>query len=527
MNVHGQKIWIVGAARSGIAAARLLKNHGADLFVTDANSIESEQKTILQELKIPYEEGGHSTDRLLKEAQLVVLSPSIPLDKPLPLAVREAGIPLVSEIEVSSWFFPKGAVVVGITGTNGKSTTTHYTAQLFNAAGRNAVACGNIGRPLADALLDSAGYDAFIVELSSYQLETTLSLRPQASVLLNLQNDHLARYGSMEEYLKAKWRLVLLTQENGIAVVDEAVLKRALSAGLPMPSCSLAVLKSEPQSGTDPKLSSGAATALKIPSCPPELYRALPQSSYGKLTDLPLIRTLEPSGLSFIELSTGSAGAESVSFLHRSVDVRSSETELSIAKSCLDGFHNQLNIAAASAAAAHLGIDEKVILKQWNAQTSAYQHLPHRLEDICKGALLQSSDGQTKRIRAINDSKATNVESTIVAVKSFSCSIRLLLGGEPKGDLYSELIPFIGKNICRIYPFGKAAPLICSQLAGENRFLASPSPTMTDAAQKALEDSQDGDIILLSPACASFDEFRNFEHRGDVFRQWVTGRVIS
>jgi UDP-N-acetylmuramoylalanine--D-glutamate ligase len=143
------------------------------------------------------------------------------------------------------------------------------------------------------------------------------------------------------------------------------------------------------------------------------------------------------------------------------------------------------------------------------------------LEDITRGHQLVSASGQKKSVRAINDSKATNVESTLVAVQSFSHSIRLLLGGEPKGDFYGELLPYVGKNICKIYPFGRAATLICQQLSGIGDRLAAPSAKMLDAAQLALEESEQNDILLLSPACASFDEFKNFEHRGDSFRHWV------
>jgi UDP-N-acetylmuramoylalanine--D-glutamate ligase len=162
-----------------------------------------------------------------------------------------------------------------------------------------------------------------------------------------------------------------------------------------------------------------------------------------------------------------------------------------------------------------------IIRAQWNSATTVYKHLSHRLEDVSRGRLLVSAGGNKKSLRAINDSKATNVESTLVAVQSFSHSIRLLLGGEPKGDFYGELLPYVGKNICKIYPFGRAAPLICQQLSGIGDRLAPPSAKMLDAARLALEESEQDDVLLLSPACASFDEFKNFEHRGDAFRHWI------
>jgi UDP-N-acetylmuramoylalanine--D-glutamate ligase len=525
MNVHGKKIWVVGAARSGIAAARLLKYHGADIFVTDSNKIDAAQKKILEDLQIPFEENGHSIDRMLKDAELVVLSPSIPLDRSLPFAVKRAGIPIAGEIEVASWFLPKDSIVVGITGTNGKSTTTHYASQLFNRGGRKAVACGNIGLPLADTLLAPSGFDAFIVELSSYQLETTQNLRPDVSIFLNLQNDHLARYGTMEEYLKAKWRLVMMTKSDGLTVIEENVLRRAVAAGLPLPDCRIVALCAESSLQLQTEATS-AAHVSTAPQCPSMLLRTLPRPAYGQLKLIPLQCLLPEADISALQITsgTGTAHPEQVHLFLGSLQSGVLEEKFTIKNPVLEGYHNQLNIAAAGIAARHAGITLKNVCEQWEAATSLYVHLPHRLEEVCKGAVLRNSRGDLKKIRAINDSKATNVESTVVAVKSFSKQVRLLLGGEPKGDLYSDLIPFLGSQICRIYPFGKAAPLICAQLSKAESYLAEPSVKMTDAAAKAFDDASDGDIVLLSPACASFDEFMNFEHRGDVFRSWVTER---
>ncbi|MEN9808729.1 MAG: hypothetical protein RLZZ488_296 [Pseudomonadota bacterium] len=521
MDVRGLHIWIVGAARSGIAAARLLHERGARLFVTDLGKIGDEEKKILTDLKIPFEEGQHTIERLLKEAQLVVLSPSIPLDKPLPMAVRQSGIPLVSEIEVASWFIPPSAIVIGITGTNGKSTTTHYAAQLFALGQRNSVACGNYGRPLADALMDPARYNAFVTELSSYQLETTYSLQPDVSIFLNLQNDHQARYGSLDEYLKAKWRLVALTRSTGLVVIDESVLRRAIAIGLPLPESRITVIRGlrdarvpltplneHPANQTLRKAQSRSRAHLPIPT-------------YGLTATLPMEAQIDPDKLSYVWIEKSSTDERAVTLVVQDSQRGSANLTLEIKDPCLPGVHNQINIAAASLAAMHDGMHANIIRAQWNSATTVYKHLSHRLEDVSRGRLLVSAGGNKKSLRAINDSKATNVESTLVAVQSFSHSIRLLLGGEPKGDFYGELLPYVGKNICKIYPFGRAAPLICQQLSGIGDRLAPPSAKMLDAARLALEESEQDDVLLLSPACASFDEFKNFEHRGDAFRHWI------
>jgi UDP-N-acetylmuramoylalanine--D-glutamate ligase len=527
MNIAGKKIWIIGAARSGLAAARLLHRHGANLFVTDSNQIEASTKEALTELKIPFEEGGHSIGKLLKEAQMVVLSPSVPLDKPLPKAVRQAGIPLVSEIEVASWYLPESAFVVGITGTNGKSTTTHYASQLFALGQRNSVACGNYGRAFSDALIDPAKFNAFVVELSSYQLETTLSFRPNVSILLNLQNDHQARYGTMEEYLKSKWRLVLLTRPDGLAIVDEAVLRKAIEIGLAMPECRIMVS----YGFLDAAASSSVMDSLKRAEQKHNLWnfcteRTLPVPSYGGLSSL-AFEMLSDSQFTHVWLSKLGTDEDSfrVNFAGRGPQENSLTLEIS--KPVLPGDHNQLNILAASLPAIHDGLHPNIVRAQWNQKSSVYQHLAHRLEEIGKGQSFRTSASKEISVRMINDSKATNVESTIVAIRSFKHGLRLLIGGEPKGDFYGEIIPYVGKNITKIYPFGKAAPLICQQLSGVADYVALPSDQMIRAAQSALDDARDGEIILLSPACASFDEFKNFEHRGDSFRHWAMQQMVN
>lgn len=527
MNIAGKKIWIIGAARSGLAAARLLHRHGASLFVTDSNQIDAATKDALLELKIPFEEGGHTIDRLLNEAQMVVLSPSIPLDNPLPNAVRQAGIPLVSEIEVASWYLPESAFVVGITGTNGKSTTTHYTSQLFALGQRNSVACGNYGRAFSDALIDPAKFDAFVVELSSYQLETTLSFRPNVSVFLNLQNDHQARYGTMEEYLKSKWRLVLLTRLDGLAVVDEAVLRKAIEMGLAMPECRIIVS----YGFLDDAASSRVMDSLKRAEQKHNLWnfcteRTLPVPSYGGLRRLAL-EILSDAQFTHAWLSKLGTGEDSFTVNLRGRGAPENSLAIEISKPVLPGEHNQLNILAASLPAILDGLHPNIVRAQWNQKSSVYQHLAHRLEEIGKGLNFRTSASKEISVRMMNDSKATNVQSTIVAIRSFKQGLRLLLGGEPKGDFYGEILPYIGKNITKVYPFGNAAPLICQQLFGVADYVALPSEKMVQAAQSALDDSSDGEIILLSPACASFDEFKNFEHRGDSFRHWAMQQIVN
>ncbi|NBW82702.1 hypothetical protein EBR21_13200, partial [bacterium] len=252
-----------------------------------------------------------------------------------------------------------------------------------------------------------------------------------------------------------------------------------------------------------------------------DVLTKLPIQTYGALANLDFDTLADSADIVHIWMER-LAGKSTGHKLHiASVDPKGTNIEIEVQQPCLSGDHNQFNIAAASVAALLDGMHPNIIRAQWNNNTTAYEHLSHRLEDVNLHFPLIDSKGVQKNVRAINDSKATNVESTLVAVKSFSHSIRLLLGGEPKGDYYGQLAPFLGKNICRVYPFGKAAPLIRQHLSGFEQFVAPSSPKLADAAQLALDESTDGDIVLLSPACASFDEFKNFEHRGDAFRHWV------
>lgn len=500
------KFFIAGAGKSGIICAQILKKYGAQVFVSEGSSLTKEAELELIKNQIEFEENGHSIPRL-KECNVFLLSPGIPLSSPLVLSAKSNHIPVISEIELASWLLKKQDLCIGITGTNGKSTTTHYLAHLLKSAGFNARACGNIGIPFAQEVTKKSSkphknVNVYAVELSSYQLESTYSFHPDCSLILNLQNDHLTRYETMLEYLKAKWRLALLTKESGLVILHESVLKLAIEHGLSLPKCKIIIVgENENQNSIRPskRLSQASEFILdKIWST-----RGLPQPNYKNLKEIYLSSALFQLNLSYAafkhDLERNS--------IHASFLDKKGWTHWNIHTSCLPGKHNAENLFYAGIVARHFGVPEKIILKQWEQKTSQYTPLAHRLETICRNP-----------IAIINDSKATNVESTLVALNSFSGSIRLLIGGEPKGDSYAPIQKLLGNKILKIYPFGKAGPLIFSEIKGS---VANPFPNMLAAAKQAFLESQSGDIILLSPACSSFDEFKNFEHRGEVFRQWA------
>jgi UDP-N-acetylmuramoylalanine--D-glutamate ligase len=532
--------WIAGGARSGVAAALLLASRGEKVFVSEAGTLSAQSKEFLVKSGIPFEENGHSREAFLRNACALILSPAILLSKPLALWARQFHVPILSEIEVASWYLPESAKVVAITGTNGKSTTTAYTSQLLERGGFRSVACGNIGLPFAEAVTKS--YNAFVIELSSYQLETTATLKPDVAVLLNLQNDHLQRYESLDEYLKAKWRLLQLVKKEGHILVDETVLEMGLQSGLTLPEANIVVLKTLQDSflkcPKEHQESYNNANPETVEKSPDEILEmnsfvleklhafrsALPSLTIPLYHELRSLKASQAGGLAFesFEIIRNSGGSLKIgtNYFEKSWD-------FCVQNPILPGQHNAANLLAASLAARRLGVPWETILLQWESGTSQYRHLPHRLE-LCvpKGQTVTTNQAALRILSDIeiyNDSKATNVESTLVALKSFASGVRLLIGGEPKGESFLPLVPFFNKPVLRFYPFGKAGPLLEKDLESlkSQDGIAPAQKSMQEACQLALSELKSGEILLLSPACASFDEFQNFEHRGDIFREWA------
>lgn len=500
-----QTVWIAGAGRSGLGVAKLLKQSGVHVFVSDSGPINNETKHALSELGIGFEEGGHNTEAFLKKARALVVSPGIPQDKGLALEAWKHAIPLLSEIEVCSWFSKQHSKIIGITGTNGKSTVTNYLAHLSHAAGFDGVACGNIGLPFSEVV--TKPYAFYALELSSYQLETTYDLKLDAALILNIQNDHLARYKTLPEYLKAKWRILDFVKPGATAVIGVDVLTLATETGLFFRRDINFIVIDEHH-------------RTHAPISKPLVRNVQPMMRYGELAQVPIENIARLSNMTFVQPMVSESGAIRARF-----ELGSKPFDINVTESCLPGLHNVANLSAATAAALSVGIPSETVTREWNKSSSSYQQLAHRLEQIGNDTTkFRDLNGTIKLVRMFNDSKATNVESTLVAVKSFKTPVRILLGGEPKGDSYTPFASFIGKPLSAIYPFGKAGAKIFEELKHVPG-ICQPLTSMQAAAEQALTDSSDGDTILLSPACASFDEFKNFEHRGEVFKAWSLGRV--
>ena len=409
-----RKILVLGLARSGEAAALALARRGVEVLGVDLR--EDRDAGRLREAGVEVVLGADDPE-FLDGVDLLVKSPGVPPAAPIAAAARERGMTIWSEVELG--FRLLGNPILGVTGTNGKTTTCELLGAIFRAAGKDVAVAGNVGRPLSG--LDGAlGEEAWIVcELSSFQLEDIDVFHPRIAVLLNLAPDHLDRHASLDEYRAAKLR-IFENQEAG----DVAVVPRGFG---PIP---------------------GHAGRIE----------------FGLDDVLP-------------------------------------------AEPAIPGEHNRENAAAATAAARAAGISDDAIA----AGVTEFEGVPHRLE------LVREVNG----VRFVNDSKATNPEAAERALSAYPPGIRLILGGSRKGIPFSRLAKRArAAGVAQAYLIGDSADEIAEALAAEGvRFTYSRE--LPEAVRDAYRDAEPGEVVLLSPACASYDQFRDFEERGERFRDFV------
>jgi UDP-N-acetylmuramoylalanine--D-glutamate ligase len=448
--IRGKKVTVVGAARSGIGAARLLSATGASVFVSDVSPA-GKLTGNLMELKksgIPFEAGGH-TDRVY-DADLIVVSPGVPSDSEIIREARLRGIRIVSEVEMASWFC--AAKIAAVTGTNGKTTTVTLLGRLLADANVQSVTAGNIGTAFS-GVAAGAGRDSVVVlEVSSFQLDHVEVFRPEVSVILNITPDHLDRYGgSFERYAKSKCR-IFENQGNGDTVIYNA---------------------------DDPE------TKARVERLAPAGVRRL---TFG---------LAEPAGDGafrrdgWMVVRTG--GRE--------------ENVIREAEIGIPGVHNLCNAMAAALAAFSLGV------KPEPARTTLaeFKGVEHRLEFV----------RELRGVRYVNDSKATNVDSVWYALQSFTSPIVLILGGRDKGNDYSKIAPLVSRSVRSIVAVGESADKVVKLFSGT--VPVAKAASMNEAVERSAAAASQGDVVLLSPACASFDWFDNYEHRGRVFKEAVWG----
>jgi len=446
--VEGKRVSVLGAARSGRAVAALLKRKGATVFVSDKAPGEKMQEAAAEfrSLNIAAEFGGNS-ERVL-DADLIVVSPGVPSDLPVLREAVARGITVASELETASWFCR--GTIVGITGTNGKTTTTTLAGKLFEDSGFKTVVAGNIGTAFAQCIEDIDRNTTVVLEVSSFQLDYCIDFRPQVSVLLNITPDHLDRYGhSFERYSDAKTRIFARQRKGDTLVynIDDPETKRQV----------------------DEKAS-------------PEIRR-LPFSVSRKLEE--------------------GAWVESGRLVVAVNGKRSSL--LPVASIGIPGVHNLANAMAATLAAMVLGAEPNAVAKT----LERFKGVEHRLEFV----------RELRGIAYVNDSKATNVDSVWYALQSFERPIVLILGGRDKGNDYTRLHDLVRNHVRAIVAIGESAGKVVKAFEGVRA--VDTAETMEDAVDLCTRRAQPGDVVLLSPACASFDWFESYEHRGRVFKKIV------
>jgi UDP-N-acetylmuramoylalanine--D-glutamate ligase len=443
--VTGKKISILGMARSGLACAKLLKKTGAEVFVSEIKAKDALSREIkeLDDLGINFETGGH-TSQVLSGKDFVVVSPGISPDVPILKQAQDMGIPIFSEIEVAFWL--TDSKIIGITGSNGKTTTVTLLGEMLREDRREYRVGGNVGIPFSAVLEQVSPQGYLVLELSSFQLERIEEFKPYVSSVLNVTPDHLDRHPHFESYLEAKLRIVENQTEDDFVVLnadDENTLKLAQYAR----------------------------------------SRNVFFSTKG-------------------EVGQGAFVREGRISLRRNGD----EKEIIEAERIgIKGPHNLSNACAACAVCGILGVAAE------SMQTALlnFKGVEHRLEKV------KTLSGVT----FVNDSKATNVDSVWYALQSIKPPIILIAGGKDKGGDFSRLRELVEENVKTLILIGEARQRIKDALGSSVRTFEVDS--LQQAVKLSFDKAFQGDTVLLSPGCASFDMFKDYEHRGRVFKESV------
>ena len=450
MELKGKKVLVVGLGKSGLAAALFLRRRGAQVTVSDVRSAEALAQDIpaLLEEGIMVEAGGHGL-LTFRRQDLIVVSPGVPLNTPELAQVKSFGLPVIGELELAARFL-KGKILA-ITGSNGKTTTTTLVGEILLKAGLTALVGGNIGVPVI-ALIDESTDDTWsVLEVSSFQLESTVQFHPKIAVILNITPDHLDRHGSFENYARAKERIFAAQDEHDYVVLNADNARAAEAASRAKAQVYLFSIEHEVERGA--WLDDGFV-----------VYRA------GK--DEHIERVVPLTGIP------------------------------------LKGAHNVENVLAAVCASRLAGASAESIREA----VQNFQAVEHRLEFVAT----------VNGVDFYNDSKATNVDATMKAVASFQSGIHLIMGGKDKGSDYTQLAQLLRARVRAVYTIGSAAAKIESQLRGMVSILSCE--TLDNAVSAAASAAHPGDVVLLAPACSSFDQFESYEHRGRVFKELVAER---
>ena len=446
----GRTVSVVGLARSGVAAAKLIRRLGGGVLASDSTPLAllSDEARQLEAAGCRLWGGGHPVSAF-DTADLVVVSPGVPLTLPALSAVAARGVPIIGELELA-WRVME-ADFIAITGTNGKTTTTALTGELLGNGVRPALVGGNIGLPLSDHALDFPADGLVVAEVSSFQLETTTRFRPRVAAVLNVTPDHLDRHGSFEAYVAAKARIFANQTSDDCAVLNH---DDPVTAGL---------------------ASRAAGPVIAFSRRAPVAHGVFIQDGWV------------------------------VAKLNGRVEAVCPVTEIA-----LRGQHNLENVLAATACALWTGMAPEAIRRG----IAGFRGVAHRIEWV----------RDDRGVVFYNDSKGTNVASTIKALESFTEPVILIAGGRGKGQDFGPLAAAARGRVRHAVLIGADRDKLRAALAAAG-VGAEDAGSMEEAIRRARAAARRGDVVLLSPACASFDMFRNFEHRGEVFKAAVRALV--
>ena len=440
-----QKLVILGGGESGVGSAVLGKVKGYDVFLSDGGTLKPKYIEELERHRIAYEHGGHTEERVLK-ADVIMKSPGIPGDKGVVMRMREKGIPVISEMELA-YRYKGESKIIGITGTNGKTTTTAMTYHLCKEGGADCALVGNIGNSIArQVALDPK--QIYVAEISSFQLDDIETFRPDVAVLTNITEDHLDRYNyRFENYIQAKFNITKYqtVDDHFIFNEDDPVTMEYLNH-----------------------------YPFKSNQLPLSMNRELPKGAFIR---------------------------------NNTMNVQTAERfSMSIYDFALKGKHNQFNTMAACVAASTIGIRKEKIREA----VSTFSSLEHRMEPA----------GLVRGVEFINDSKATNVNSTWFALESMTKPVILILGGVDKGNDYTLIEELVKEKVKAIVCLGTDNTKIHRAFGNTVEVMVN-TQSAEEAVKAAFHLSAKGDVVLLSPACASFDLFSNYEERGKKFKEAV------
>lgn len=445
-----KKVLVLGLGKSGVAASSYLADRGATVCAIDSQS-NADLERVSHDLESRGIEVRLGANALPDSAfDLAVVSPGVPLDAPLMQRLAERKIPVIGELELG--FQESKCLNIAITGTNGKTTTTHLIKDVLASGQRNTEIAGNVGVPISSLIKSTKGLDFLTLEVSSFQLETIRYFRPAIGVLLNLASDHQDRHESYDEYCRIKARLFENQLSHDWAIIQSEALAKLRSLG------------------------------VKIPG------KVITFSAESRQADVFLDRGL------LISRMDGWAGPL-----------------LNLADCRVSGPHNAENIMAALL----VGRVLRIPLEAMKAAVHSFSAPPHRCEQV----------GEINGVRFINDSKATNPHATVQALRSMKAerngepNVWLIAGGDDKGLQFHDLGPLISQKVKGAFLIGKAREQLSAawSLFAPCQYCDDLVQAVTEAARKALP----SDVVLLSPACSSLDMFRNYEHRGEVFRKVV------